>query len=169
MISHINILLFGMILLYLLAIICVYDYSINNNYSISDVLKKCNYDVIIIMFLMGLLTIIYEYYLINNKKTLSSFITIIFLLFGLYGLLLIDNNYLIHYVFAFIVFISILLYMIFNCHIYNCYKLKILLILELVISIFMLYNFDKEIFYQEVLLLIIFAIYFFIVHIKNIN
>lgn len=164
-----NILLFGIIIIYLLTIICTLECNYNNSLSISDILEKCHSNVLFLMLLMGILTIIYEGFLINFKKTILSFLSIIILLFGIYGLIIIDNRFILHYFFAFIVFISILVYMICNCNIYKCYKLNILLIIQIIISVFLLIYIlqDKDILLLEIFLLVIFAIYFIMIHYKN--
>jgi hypothetical protein len=165
---EINVLLFGMIIIYLLIIKCIIENNYKSSISISNILEKCYSNILFLMFLMGILTIFYEGFLIYYKKTILSFILIILLLLGIYGLIIFDINYNIHYLFTLIVFIIILLYMICNCYIYKCYKLNILLFIQIIISIFLIIYLllDKEILLQEIFLLIIFAIYYFVIHYK---
>lgn len=166
--DKLTVLLIAMIIIYLLNIICVCNEYMCND-SVSSILEKCYGQIFILMILMGIIVIIYESFLISNKKTLLSFIIMIILLIGIYGLIIIDNRFLLHYIFATIVFISIILYMICNCYIYKCTKLNVLLIIQIIISIilFILLLSNKDILLSEILLLIIFAIYYFIVHCKN--
>jgi hypothetical protein len=166
-----RIILLGMLLIYLLAIYCVYDEytKCNNAESISHILKKCEGQVFILMLLMGFLTCLYEYYINLCNKKIMPFCCIIFLLIGIYGLLIYDVNYPIHYFFACISFISILFFMTywFNNNNNNNKKKTFIkssciiqYLLSLLLILLMLLN--KNILYIEGLILLNFAIFYII-------
>lgn len=62
------------------------------------------------MLSMGFFTIMYE----SGRKCWVSFMAILLLLIGIYGVILIEENEPIHYVFASMVFISIMTFMCWN-------------------------------------------------------
>lgn len=69
--------------------------------------EKTNTIIFASMLSMGFFTIMYE----SGRKCWVSFMSILLLLIGIYGVILIEENEPIHYVFASMVFISILVFM----------------------------------------------------------
>ena len=106
-----------MIMCYLVPILIV-CYNYKSNKSVSNIIcnKKCKYFILFFMFLMGLGTVLYE--IERNDK--CSQILIYILLIGLCGLININEKYVIHYFFALVVFIAILLFMIRHCYLTKC-------------------------------------------------
>jgi hypothetical protein len=111
------------------------------------------------MLLMGLTTILYEI----ERNDPVSLIIISFILIGIYGLICIDENSVIHYFFAFIVFICIIFFMIWNLsEKYNILWLS--LFLELILLGFIICNIDDNIFYAEIFYILNFAFYYLYLH-----
>lgn len=152
-------LLIGMILSYLLPIFYVYYYYTCNN-SVSNLIcsEKYNKPILLCMAIMGIFTILYEL----DRNDLYS---ISFILIGIYGLLLYDETFLIHYLFAVIVFIMILFFQIRHCYLTDC---KHLLFLSLSISIgtllSIILNRESDIFTLETIYIVNFAFFYLYVH-----
>lgn len=157
-----NILLLFMIICYLLPIMFVF-YNYTSNKSVSNIIcdNKCKYYILFFMFLMGLATLLYE--LERNDK--YSQIIIFILLIGIYGLIYVNETNIIHYYFAFVVFIAILYFMIRHCYLTNC---NIILILSLCLQIITLFliikNINDNIFYLEIIYILNFAFYYLYLH-----
>jgi hypothetical protein len=157
-----NILLLFMIICYLLPIMFVF-YNYTSNKSVSNIIcdNKCKYYILFFMFLMGLATLLYE--LERNDK--YSQIIIFILLIGIYGLIYVNETNIIHYYFAFVVFIAILYFMIRHCYFTNC---NIILILSLCLQIITLFliikNINDNIFYLEIIYILNFAFYYLYLH-----
>jgi hypothetical protein len=113
----INVLFECMIIIYVYVICNVHHYYTINDGSISSIIKntECNEIVFMNMSIMGIVTLIYEFL----RNDICSFFSIVFILIGIYGVLLYDHTMNIHFVYCFIVFISILLFM---CN--HCRKIK---------------------------------------------
>jgi len=117
-----------MIIIYVYVICNVHHYYTINDGSISSIIKntECNEIVFMNMSIMGIITLIYEFF----RNDICSFFSIAFILIGIYGVLLYDHTMNIHFVYCFIVFISILLFM---CN--HCCKIKdIILYLSLCVQ-----------------------------------
>ena len=112
-----NVLLSFMILCYLSPILFVY-YNYNSNTSVSNIIcdNNCKNYILFFMLLMGIGTILYEF----ERNDVYSQLFIFILLFGIYGLICMNETYTIHYFFAFLVFISILSFMIRHCYSNHC-------------------------------------------------
>lgn len=162
-------LLLFMLACYLTPIIIVY-YNYNSNSSVSNIICNENNKNIILFFmlLMGGGTILYEF----ERNDNISIILICFLLIGIYGLVCIyDNranarNY-IHYIFAFLVFITILCFMI--RHSYNIYSnlLSFSLLLEIIALLFIIVTLtenDTRFFWGEIFYILNFAFFFIYLH-----
>ena len=87
-----------MLLIYAYAIYSVYTNYTESNTSISSILKQenCNDCVMNSMVLMGIFTLIYEFI----REDLISFVSILFLLIGIYGLLMFDDTTWLHNMFT---------------------------------------------------------------------
>ena len=162
-----NILLTLMIICYLFPMYYVY-YNFTNNNSVSNIIcdEKCKQNILIFMVLMGIATILYEI----ERKDIYSQILILILLIGIYGLVYIDETYTAHYIFAFQVFISILLFMIRHTinHTTKQYPiLNILTLFQIVLLILIVINIQKDIFYEEVAYILNFALYYIYLHFTN--
>jgi hypothetical protein len=161
--SYSNIFLFFMIVYYSLTIICcVLEYSSNN--SISNIIcnQKVAKYILFFMCLMGFSTILYEF----ERNDYMSLLIIVILLLSIYGVILFDETYLIHFGFAFFVFISILLFMLRN--LCNNIVLQLLFFIECFLAIYIILLViitDKNIFYVEVIYLIIFALFYLYLHV----
>ncbi len=158
-----------MLVVYLFSILCVYDEycKYNNNESISHILKNCEGQVFILMILMGFLTCLYEYYINLCNKKIMPFCCIMFLLIGIYGLLIYNNNYIEHYFFAFVSFCSIILYMTYWLINYNINDnkrkfIKISCLLQYLLLLLLILSFSYNIFLIEGLILLNFAIFYII-------
>ena len=157
-----DVLLFFMILCYLLPISYVY-YNYSSNNSVSNIIcnENCKKYVLFFMIFMGIGTILYEL----ERNDLYSQIAILVLLFGLYSLICIDETYTIHYFFAFLVFFSILFFMIRHCYVKNCdVILWSSLLLEIMLLLFVAINLNNDIFYGEIGYLLNFAFYYLYLH-----
>jgi hypothetical protein len=160
-----NLLLLAMMLIYMYVIYKVssyYKYEIDG--SISSIIKneECSQVVFVNMILMGIVTLFYEVL----RYDICSFISICFLLIGIYGVIIYDHSNTIHFVYCFIVFTSILVFM------YNhCYKKSNKLILYL--SLYLQQILCAAVFLQtnimncEIYLLANFAVFYIYLHFVN--
>ena len=140
----------------------VYSYY-NSNNSVSSIICKdeCRKIILFFMLLMGGGTLLYE---IERDDTISIFL-ILLLLIGIYGLICINENNIIHYIFAFSVFITILLFMIRHCYNTNCnLLLTSSFLLEVLALIFIIANIEKNIFFGEILYILNFAFFYLYLH-----
>jgi hypothetical protein len=114
---------------------------------------------------MNIFTILYE---IERKDNISLLI-IIFLLIGIYGVIFIKEENNIHFVFAGIVFLAIISFMI--KHFLFLKKendiLFVLLLLQALLFIITLSNLDNNIFFLEVFYIITFAVFYIVLHFTN--
>jgi hypothetical protein len=155
-----DIVLIGMIITYSYAIYNVCKYYINNDKSISSIIKdqECNSIIFTTMIIMGCLTIIYEF----MRNNIVSLILILFLLLGIYGVIIYEHALSIHYIFCFIVFISIICFMYNHCFLQNNIILYLLLYLQEILSacIFL----ENDIINMEIYLLGNFAVFYIYLH-----
>jgi hypothetical protein len=159
-------LLFLMLSFYLLPIIYVYIYY-DNNPSISNIISNDNskYIILFFMILMGITTILYEY----KRNDIYSIIIISILLVSIYILIYFTEDHILHYIFASIAFITILLFMIRHCCRecnQNCYILYMLLFIQILLLLLLIINKDDTIFLYETLYLLNFAMFYFYIHNK---
>ena len=157
-----NGLLLFMLICYAIPIYYVYS-NYRSNHSVSSIIcsDECKYHILFFMLLMGIGTLLYE---MKRKDTYSTlFIGI--LLIGIYGLLFMNESHTIHYFFAFLVFLSILLFMIRHCYVTGC---NIVLSSSLVVAIITLLcivaQMNQNIFYGEIMYLINFAFFYLYLH-----
>lgn len=159
-----HILLFLMLLSYLTPIFYVYCHTYESDPSVSHVICKenCQNAILLGMIAMGVFTIYYE--LIRSDK--RSFISIICLLVGIYGVIIYHNekHEKLHYFFATIVFLSILCFMIHHCYETKSVILSILLSIQIILLVFLMINFCNTIFMQEVGLILNFALFYIYLH-----
>lgn len=158
MLNHVCLVL--MLLIYAYAIYNVYTNYTDSNTSISSILKQeqCNDCVINSMVLMGIFTVIYEYI----RNDLVSFVTIIFLLIGIYGLLMFDDTTQLHYIFSVIAFFSIIIFMINHTMKISNWVLSVILFIQICLSIFTITQ--THILYGEIYLLANFCIFYLVLH-----
>jgi hypothetical protein len=157
-----HVLLFAMISCYLVPIfiVCTEPQKFT---SISEIIcdDKCKYIIFTAMIAMGVLSLLYEY----QRKDAVSFYAILFLLANIYCLIFVNEKVQMHYLFAFLAFVSILFFMIWHCKQQNNI-IKFMLALQLVFfavtCISNCYNYDIFIF--EVLFLANFALYYLYLH-----
>lgn len=159
-----NILLLCMITTFLFLVAYIYcNYC--KNPSISNIITSddCKYIILVGMIIMNIFTILYE---IDRKDNISLLI-IIFLLLGIYGVIFIKEENNIHYIFAAIVFLAIMSFMVKH---FICKKKKgndilfILLLLQSLLFIITLFNLDNNIFFLEVFYIITFAVFYIVLH-----
>ena len=151
-----------MIICYLLPILFVY-YSYNSNNSVSNIIcnSNCKNYILFFMFLMGIGTLLYE---LERNDTYSQIIISV-LLIGIYGLICINETNRIHYIFAFLVFIAILFFMIRHCYLSYCNTILLSsVILEIFVLLFIIININENIFYGEILYILNFAFYYLYLH-----
>jgi hypothetical protein len=157
-----NYLLFFMIIFYIIPICYVYKFN-NNSSSVSNIICNKNNKNTIIFFMgcMGIATMLYEI----ERNDLVSTISILFLLLCIYGVLLNNEKSKLHYIFAMGAFINIFIFMTWQFYLtkYNiilgwcllsCFCLLLLFIIKI----------NKNLFYNEVLYIIIFAFYYMYLH-----
>jgi hypothetical protein len=115
---------------------------------------------------MGMATLFYEL----ERNDLYSLSIISFLLVGIYGLICINESNNIHYFFAFIVFINILLFMIWHYYLSGSDNILLLsLVLEFFLLSFIGMQMNKNIFYGEVLYIVNFAFFYLYLHVKGLH
>jgi len=159
-----DLLLFLMSLFYIIPVAYVYIYY-DKNSSISSIISEDNskYFILFFMILMGTATILYEY----KRDDVYSLAIISILLVSIYILLYFPEGHILHYIFASIAFISILLFMIRHsnreCY-QECYVLHILLLIQMLLLILLIINIDDNIFLYESIYLLNFAIFYFYIH-----
>ena len=158
-----NFLLLMMLLSYCIPIAYVfYYYSSKENNSVSSVIgsEQCQRYILVGMIIMGIFTILYEL----NRGCKLSLCFILVILVGIYGVILVKENENIHYVFASLVFIGIICFM--GRHCINCDFLRLLLYLQIVLSIFLgvCFKTNIDIFFFEVLLIVNFAVFYLFLH-----
>ena len=120
------------------------------------------------MLSMGFFTIMYE----SGRKCWVSFMSILLLLICIYGVILIEENEPIHYVFATTLFMSILVFMFRNrtnnkYDIFLCCANAILFFL-LMLCILLGQEKTSGIFGYEIGFLIFFTVFYFILHFRSI-
>ena len=159
-----NILFTLMFLCYLIPILCILIYY-NNDDSISHIIsnKTINNIILFSMMFMFIFTIIYEI----KRNNIISLIIILFLIIGIIGVIFINVNEYMHYVYAYIVFISIIIFMIFhtliiykNNILYNLVYINLDISNEIIQNI----NNSNNIFIQEALFIGIFGLFYIILH-----
>ncbi len=161
-----TILLSSMFLSYLLPIGCVgYYYDPEKNDSISSILNmpECQMTILAGMVAMGCFTLWYEW----ERGSIPSFITILFVLIGIYGVILIKENTIIHYLFGGLIFFGMIVFM--GIH-YHTFPNKTIVggiitvhsICSLVLIAQCIMNCD--IFLCEVALVLNFAVYYLYLH-----
>jgi len=157
-----NALLLFMIVCYLLPIYYVYD-NYNLNTSVSNIIcdDNCKYYILCCMFLMGIGTMLYEF----ERNDIYSINLIGILLIGIYGLISVNETNMIHYIFAFLVFGSILLFMIRHCWLIECNNILLSsFVLEIITLLFIIININEDIFYGEIIYILNFAFYYLYLH-----
>lgn len=157
-----NNLLCFMILCYLIPIYYVYYYY-NSNNSVSNIIcnESYKYHIIFFMLLMGVGTILYELERGDNFSTC----VICLLLIGIYGLICIDENNVLHYVFALAAFLSILGFMMRHCYFSSCNNVLLSsLLLEILLLTFIGLKLNENIFYAEVIYILNFAFFYLYLH-----
>jgi hypothetical protein len=124
-----NHLLSLMILCYTMPILYVYFLYHSNN-SVSNIIcnENCKNYILYFMMAMGFFTVLYEL----QRNDVFSILCISVLLSCIYGLILYDESYTLHYILAISVFAMILLFNIRHCYLHSC---NIILKLSLYISV----------------------------------
>ena len=112
------------------------------------------------MIVMGVFTLLYE----MERNDFLSLIFITLILIGIYGVICVNENKKLHYIFAGMVFFSIIGFMINHCKLTNCNVLYLLLYIQIILLITTIINIKGNIFYSEVFFIINFAIYYLYLH-----
>jgi hypothetical protein len=157
-----NVLLSIMLGCYLLPIYYVYYYY-DANCSVSNII--CTNDrqqpIFWFMIAMGIGTVLYEV----ERNDNYSLLLISILLIGIYGLIMVNETNTIHYVFASVVFIAILCFMIRQCILTDCdIVLSSSLLLEVVMLVYIITHMSEDIFYGEIIYILNFAFYYIYLH-----
>lgn len=160
-----DILLGLMVLAYIIPILYIY-FTYSQDKSVSGVIanEKCNIVILISMLIMGYLTILYE--IERDKNNSISFICIALLLIGIYGVICIDEYNNAHYLFSFLVFLSILAFMTCHCYLNTCINLNLLLCIQIILLVSTILNMHDNFFYIEALFILNFAIFYLYLHYK---
>lgn len=151
-----------MLVSYLVPILYIYS-SYSTNPSVSNNICHPNSQTIILssMMLMGFFTILYEI----ERNDNISFLSMNFLLFGIYGVICIDEWNPLHYLFAGIILLSIMYFMINNHHNQQSDILTLLLVLQWIFLLLLLVNMElANFFIIEVIFILNFAFYYFYLH-----
>lgn len=157
MLTYANVLLGCMLVVYLTIIYRIADEGVRTCKTVSCVITK-NYAVFFLMIIMGVFTILYEI----ERKSIRSLFVMIFILVGIYGLILSNTGSLYHSIFTVITFISIIIFMIFHARNYILY---ILLFIQVLIAFLCYYYVNKiNIFYLETLFILNFAVFYLSLH-----
>jgi hypothetical protein len=153
-----NIFLLLMLLTYFFIIFIVCT-NYNSHKSISKIIcdNEIKYIIFLLFIFFGLFTILYEL----ERNNLYSFSCIIILLLSLYGLILYNTEYIIHYIFALIVSLCILFFMTMYC---ENKILKCSLFIQFFILGTIVFNIQKNIFYNEAFYILNFAFYYLYLH-----
>ena len=156
-----NLLLFCMCVCYCIPIIYVYS-NYDSNDSVSSIICDENITCVILysMLAMAVFTIPYE--LLRNNT--HSFICMICLFVGIFGLILNNPITYSHYIFAFIAFISILGFMMIHCCVIDNCILYIITSIQIYLSIWIMITIRDDIFHSEILFLFLFALFYFYLH-----
>lgn len=156
----------GMLISYAVCILTILGWEGNSipmtvSSTLSD--EKTNGIILASMLSMGFFTILYE----RERKDIVSFVSMLFILIGIYGVILIEETEPIHYIFASTVFISIMAFMFRNT---TSIYLFLLCILNFVLMLF-LFGCILSIIHDHTLFLIseigfigIFAIFYLFLH-----
>lgn len=150
-----------MIFSYSIPILYIYwNYSTTEK-SISSIIhsEACQKAILYGMIAMGIFTILYEYY----RGCTTSFICIVALLIGIYGVILIKESETSHYIFAALVFIAMACFMMKHS---SNRVLSALLYFQLILSLILVLGLfhQVDIFYCEAFLLLNFAACYLYVH-----
>ena len=140
--------------------ICIFAYSYNN--SISNIIcnDQCKYTILIAAIYMGFFTLLYEL----ERYNILSFATMVVALFNIYGLLLINESYSLHYVFACIVFLSILVFMGHHWYLTQSPVLFSSFCLEILLFGWIVFHIYSGIFLYELLFLLNFDFFYLYLH-----
>ena len=150
-----------MLLIYAYAIYSVYTNYTESNTSISSILKQenCNDCVMNSMVLMGIFTLIYEFI----REDLISFVSILFLLIGIYGLLMFDDTTWLHNMYSCMAFFSIIIFMInHSMKTFSGWCLSFILFVQICLSFFTITQ--TQILYGEIYLLSNFCVFYLVLH-----
>lgn len=111
------------------------------------------------MIFMGIFTFLYE---LERNDTISIiFVTL--LLICIFGLIMINEENYIHYVFAYLVFIIILFFMCRHYYLTDCNTvLFVSLLVECILLVLLIMSLHDNIFYNEVMYILNFAFFIYI-------
>jgi hypothetical protein len=156
-----NALLSYLVLCYLVLTYYVYS-NYNSNSSVSNIVcnSTCKYNILFFMFLMGIGTVLYEL----QRNDLYSIICICIILFGIFGLVCVNETNTLHYMFASFVFIAILGFMARYCYLTNNKILISSFVFEIILFVFVLQNINESIFWWEIAYIMNFACYYLYLH-----
>jgi len=156
-----DILLLWMVASYSIPIfICFFAYSYNA--SISNIICNEHYKYIILisMVYMGFFTLLYEL----ERYDIISFGTMILALINIYGLIYVNECNYLHYIFAGVVFLSILIFMANQCYLTNSIPLIYSFIFEIILFLLIVFYISSGIFLYECLFLLNFDFFYVYLH-----
>jgi hypothetical protein len=163
--SNKNYILLFMLSLYIL-LVCYIYYNYNCNSCVSNIIcnDNCKYIILTFIILIGIGSICYE---IERKDTISLCL-IILLVLSIIGLIVINEENMVHYVFASIVFIIILLFMLRHILLQKYNKILLLsFITNIIIFVYLLINIYNNIFCAEVFYILNFALFYLYLHLQG--
>lgn len=161
-----NYILLFLCIFYLIPISYVY-HGYNSNHSISSIICNKNIKYIILFFMgwIGILSILYELY----RNDVVSMIIITTIVISTWCLIIFDEKYTIHNIFSAIVFSSIILFYLRH---YYLRSNNILLLISVIVSIllcmYIVCNFNKDIFYHQVIYILNFTFVYLYLHFTTI-
>ena len=138
-------------------------YQYQSNPSVCNIIcdETCKHSILFFMGLMGVGTLLYEW----ERNDRYSQVCIGILLVGLYALICVNESHSVHYVFAFLVFIAILCFMIRHCYVTKCNSiLSASLFVQIIVLLFIVSKMNDTIFYPEVIYILNFAFYYLYLH-----
>ena len=142
-------------------ILLINKYKYNKNISSIICHDNNKHIFILLLFIATIAIIIYEL----KRKDLYSKILIFTLIIFLFLLIYCNENTILHQLFAFSIFILILLFMFRNLFLTKCnIILLISLLLEIILLLFLIIDFYQNIFYFECLYILNFALYYLYLH-----
>jgi hypothetical protein len=157
-----NLLLLFMCICYCIPILYVYS-NYNSNDSISSIICNENIQYIILFSMLAMSIFTIQYELLRNNT--HSLICIICLFIGIIGLLQYNTTTYLHYIFAFIAFVSILGFMMVHCCTIDNQILYIIASIQIWLVLWIIVTIREDIFYNEVVFLFLFALFYFYLHV----
>lgn len=137
------------------------------NPSISKTIEQNREPILLMVFVFFIFTILYES---HRYRKFSIFASIILLYIGIFGVILINEDNIGHYIFATLVGLSMLIFIFLHCLIKkenSVDRYWLLFYLTIIAIIGCLINMDTNITYWEALFISLFAIFYISLHFQD--